>query len=103
MRARECACLPVPDVCIRVDHIRLRVVDKHLHLRVDQHLWRSWNAVHQDGDLKTRHSLAVAAQLVRASVWVLQAHNNKPLDQAFIAVSRLPEAPPQVWLGGLGV
>ena len=96
-------CHVCPDVCIRVDHIRLRVVDKHLHLRVDQHLWRSWNAVHQDGDLKTRHSLAVAAQLVRASVWVLQAHNNKPLDQAFIAVSRLPEAPPQVWLGGLGV
>ena len=50
---------------------------------------------HANGQLPTLEALAAAAKLARCSVWVHQAHDQKPVASAYISVSVLPEAPPR--------
>lgn len=50
---------------------------------------------HDNGRLPTLEALASAAKLARCSVWVHQAHDQKPVASAYISVSVLPEAPPR--------
>lgn len=49
-------------------------------------------AQHRGGKMETLAELADAAELVRASIWVHDAHTHKGLASAFISVCCLPEA-----------